>query len=266
MALLLAGFIGVIDAVLTPRQRLPLIVLAVLSSGYAAFRTIPLYKKLDAQSRARMTELAAAPRHSVYIASAWKQVDEDWWSLGDDFRDAKKRELVATYFDLTGVAFREYDPDVPLGITGVELVPYVTPPQTVGFALGSFKGFDLAGLQREMKIAIELLKQRTRVDKLELAVELVDPRVKLPKKTLVGRWLPDHIEGYVGRIDRPGGGRTRKAVVPAALTATEVYVYNVGGELRRLGPERTYVPWTQGVYWVLACTSEECWVIAATRH
>jgi len=269
MALLLAGVIGVVDVALAPRQRIPLIVLAVLASGYAAYKTIPLYAKLHAGSRERMAELAATPRGSVYVADAWKQTDEDWWTLGDDFRDAKKRELVATYFDLTGVAFRAYDPDVPLGITGAHLVAHTTPAYDVGLALGSFKGFDLVGLQRETKIAVELLRQRLAprpLESVDLVVELDDPEAKLPKRTLVGRWRPERLEGHIGQLARPGGGRMRKVVVPKTLAAAEVYVYNVGGEARRLGPELTYVPWTSGVYWVLACGAAECWVIAATRH
>jgi len=281
MALLLAGFVGVVDAVLSPRQLAPLVALAVLASTYAAYRTIPLYRKLHQQSELRLAAMAAQPAKTVFIAEAWTQVDETWWSLGDDFRDAKKRELVAKYFDFAGVVFRAYDPTIPLGVMGARLVPHysVTPASCLdehgGFALGSFKGFDLPGLHREMKIAVALLQERMgtsgRLDQLELAVELDDPRAKLPKKTLVGRWLPGSFEGYVGKITRPSRSRTRVVEVPAGLAqpTTEVFVYNVGGEMKRLGTVGTplqYVPWRSGVYWVLACTPAECWVIAATRQ
>ncbi len=279
MALLLAGFIGVIDAVLTERQLRPLVVLALVASAYAAYRTVPLYQKLKVQSDARLAALASTPPGRVFVADAWTQVDETWWSLGDDFRDAKKRELVSKYFDLAGVVFRAYDPEIPLGVMGARLVPHytVTPAGCLdehgGFALGSFKGFDLPGLHREMKIAIALLNERLartggKLDKLELEVQLDDVNAKLPKKTLVGRWWPDRFEGPVGKITRPSRGRMRKIELPAELAAptTEVYVYNVGGEARKLGPERTYVPWKSGVYWILGCTAEECWVIAATRQ
>jgi hypothetical protein len=249
----------------------------VLASSYAAFRTIPLYKKLSAASEQRLAGLAAQPRKTVFIADSWAQVDEDWWTLGDDFRDAKKRELVANYFDLAGVVFRAYNPDVPLGVMGARLVPHyqITPVSCLdeagGFALGSFKGFDLAGLHREMKIAIALLRERLArtggsLQQLELVVELDDSRARLPKKTLVGRWWPDRFEGYVGRILRPGNGRTRKLELPPKFTATEAYVYQVGGEARRLGADMTYTYWGTGVYWLLACTSSECWVVAATRQ
>ncbi len=283
MALLLAGVIGVVEASLSPRQLVPLVVLAVLASAYAAYRTIPLYKKLDAQSTARIAALEAAPRRTVFIADAFKQVDEDWWSLGDDFRDAKKRELVADYFDLSGVVFRAYNPNVPLGVMSVRLVPRLktTPDVCVdeygGFALGSFKGFDLAGLHREMKIAVELLRARlgAGVDLLELELAAVsdDPSVKMPRpKTLVGRWMPQSFEGHIGKIVRKSRGRTRDIELPKELDGKdiEVFIYNVGGEYRRLGlggGERLqYVPWTSGVYWVLACRPDECWVIAATRQ
>jgi hypothetical protein len=69
MALLLAGFIGVVEAVLTERQLRPLVVLAVVASAYAAYRTIPLYEKLKAQSDARLAALAATPERKVFIAS-----------------------------------------------------------------------------------------------------------------------------------------------------------------------------------------------------
>jgi hypothetical protein len=283
MALLLAGLVGVIDAVLTPRQLAPFVVLAVIASGYAAYRTVPLYAKLDRQGAARIAALEAHPRGTVFIADAFAQVDEDWWSLGDDFRDAKKRELVATYFDLAGVVFRAYNPNVPLGVMGARLVPHykVSPESCLdsygGFALGSFKGFDLAGLHREMKIAVALLQERigssATLHELELAVELDDPAAKLPRaKTLVGRWTPRDFEGHIGKIVRRSRGRTRDIVLPKDLDGKdiEVYVYNVGGEVKPLGTggggELTYVPWRAGVYWVLACRPDECWVIAATRQ
>jgi hypothetical protein len=283
MALLLAGLVGVIDAVLAPRQLAPLVALAVLASGYAAYRTVPLYAKLDRQGAARIAALEAHPRGTVFIADAFAQVDEDWWSLGDDFRDAKKRELVATYFDLAGVVFRAYNPNVPLGVMGARLVPHykVSPESCLdeygGFALGSFKGFDLAGLHREMKIAIALLQERigaaAALHEVELAVELDDPTAKLPRaKTLVGRWTPSHFEGHIGKIVRRSRSRTRDIKLPVELSGkeTEVFVYNVGGEAKPIGNggggELAYVPWRSGVYWILACRPDECWVIAATRQ
>jgi hypothetical protein len=283
MALLLAAFVGVADTVLQRKKLVPFVLLAVLASAYAAYRTIPLYEKLGRQSDERLAALAAAPRRSVIIADAFHQVDENWWSLGDDLRDAKKRELVAKYFDLAGVVFRAYNPNVPLGVMSARLVPryQVSPPGCLdehgGFALGSFKGFDLAGLHREMKIGVELLRQRLgtsgRLERLDLEVELDDPNAKLPREhVLVGRWEPTRFEGHIGKIVRKSGGRTRNIELPKelALKDTEVFVYNVGGEAKRLGTgggeTLQYVPWTSGVYWVLACRPNECWVIAATRQ
>jgi hypothetical protein len=275
--------IGVIDKALSARQTAPLVVLAVVASSYAAFRTIPLYSKMSQQSTARIAALEAQPHGTVFIADAFAQVDEDWWSLGDDFRDAKKRELVSTYFDLAGVVFRAYNPEVPLGVMGVRLVPRyeITPARCLdeegGFALGSFKGFDLAGLHREMKIAIALLLERlgstAQLHELQLEVQLDDPSAKLPRPhVLVGRWFPDHFEGPIGKIVRKAHGRTRDIELPEELEQkdVEVYVYNVGGEARRIGTgggePLEYVPWHSGVYWMLACRTDECWVIAATRQ
>jgi hypothetical protein len=283
MALVLAGFVGIADALLSPRQLALLAAVAILASGYAAYRTVPLYQKLAVQGEARIAALEASPRGKVFIADAFSQIDENWWSLGDDFRDAKKRELVAKYFDLQGVVFRAYNPNVPLGVMSARLVPRydVTPAGCLdehgGFALGSFKGFDLAGLQREMKISIALLRERlgsaAQLRKLELEVQLDDPGAKLPRpRILVGRWLPDRFEGPIGRITRKTRGRTRDIELPKELARkdVEVFVYNVGGEARRIGTgggePLQYVPWTSGVYWMLACPADECWVIAATRQ
>ncbi len=283
MAVILAGFIGIADAVLSPRQLATLGAVAVLASAYAAYRTVPLYGKLGAQGAARIAALEAHPRGTVFVADAFAQVDENWWSLGDDFRDAKKRELVATYFDLPGIVFRAYNPNVPLGVMSARLVPRyeVTPAGCLdehgGFALGSFKGFDLAGLHREMKISIALLRERlgttAQLSKLELEVQVDDPDATLPRsRTLVGRWFPDRFEGHIGKIVRKTRGRTRDIELPAALARkdVEVFVYNVGGEARRIGTgggePLQYVPWSSGVYWMLACPPDECWVVAATRQ
>lgn len=282
MALLLAGVIAVLEAGLSSRQLVPFVVLSVLASSYAAYRTIPLYKKLDAQSTARMAALEAQPAGTVFIANAFKQVEDDWWTLGDDFRDTRKRELVANYFGFKGVIFRSFDLDVPLGVSTVRLVPRykVSPDVHIddygGFGLGSFGPFDFAGLQREMKLAVELLRGRlgsaAQLLELELTVVSDDPAAKLPRpKTLVGRWMPQYFEGHIGAIVRKRG-KTSEIRLPKELDGKdiEVYVYNVGGEYRpvgRGGGERLrYDSWAGGVYWALACRVDECWVIAAARQ
>jgi hypothetical protein len=270
-ALLLAGFIGLADALLTRRALTALVVVAVASSIYAAARTVPFYKRVAKAGHARMATLAAAPPGSIFVADAFEQVDDTWWFLGDDFRDAKKRELVATYFGLTGVTFRRYDPAAPLGISTVKLVPKaeLDPPGCldIPLSLGALKGFDIAGLTREARIAIDSVRDRlgaTKLRSLDLEVMLAD--VALPKRTLVARWKPGMYEAYAGRIDRKGRSRTRTIVVPPELQGAEIIVYQVGGEARTLDKSLQYVPWKTGVYWVLACRADACFVIAASRQ
>jgi hypothetical protein len=280
--LLLAGFVALADTILLSRQLAPLVLLAVASSIYAAAHTMPLYGRLARAGAARMAELDAAPRGSVFIADSFEQVDEGWWFLGDDFRDAKKRELVANYFGLQGVVFHAYDPLAPLGLAGARFVPIakLDPPACLdvygGLMLGAFKGFDMEALHHEVKTAIEMLRTRiapARIDELDLGVILDDPRIVLPRKRiLVAKWWPDHYESYIGAIERQGRSTTREIELSKELKASDfdILAYQVGGEARRLGSVRdaklTYVPWHAGVYWILACHPEECFVIAASRQ
>ena len=65
---------------------------------------------------------------------------------------------------------------------------------------------------------------------------------------------------------------TREIALPKQLKDTdfEIVAYQVGGEARVLGGTHGeplhYVPWHTGVYWILACHPEECFVIAASRQ
>ncbi|MBC7978440.1 MAG: hypothetical protein H7138_25935, partial [Myxococcales bacterium] len=87
----------------------------------------------------------------------------------------------------------------------------------------------------------------------------------------VARWRSSVFEAYAATIERPSAAKTRVVKLPAELAATddEIFLYQVGGEARRIGSARdaqlTYVPWTRGVYWALACRPTECFVIAAVR-
>jgi len=282
-ALALAGFIAVADQTLVSTRRLaPFVVLAVAASAYAAVRSLPLYYRLSAQSAERLAALAAAPRGSVFTAESFEQVEDSWWFLGDDFRDIKKRELVATYFDLRGVIFRAVDIEAPLGVSDIRLVPRyrVTPASCLdehgGLELGTFRGLDIGSVHRAAQAAIEQLRERIapagRLDRLDLVVEFTGATPALPRPTLiVARWLPTGFEAHAGAIERRGMSRTRSVVLPPALRGTdvEVYAYNVDGEARRLGTGRDaaldYVPWKRGAYWALACRPTECFVIAAAR-
>src|SRR5262249_17358023 len=143
-ALLLAAYIAVADAVLVTTKRLaPFVALGVVASAFAFGSTGPMYMRLPDQSDARLAALEASHPGSGFTADAYEQVEDSWWFLGDDFRDIKKRELIARYFGLRGVIFRGVDIDAPLGVTDVRLVPhYEVDPLS---CLDEHGGLDLVG-------------------------------------------------------------------------------------------------------------------------
>lgn len=276
-ALVLAGFIAVADRALHTRRRLaPFVILAVAASIYAGARTIPLYLRLSEQSQARLAALAAAPRGSVFTAESYEQVDDSWWFLGDDFRDVKKRELIATYFDLGGVIFRAVDLDAPLGVSDVALVPEAFPStcrdELGRLALGTYRGLDITSVHRAAQAAIDAARARLRcpLARLDLVVQFAGARPALPRPRLVvDRWLPTGYESHAGAIERQPRSTTRNVIVPPSLRDADIYIYQVSGTFRLLGPATstplTYVPWTRGAYWALACRPTECFVFAAAR-
>lgn len=281
--LLLAGLIALVEAVSSERALAAFVALAVASTIFAAAHTMPLFRHLARSSADRMAGLAVAQPGSVYIAESFEQVDDSWWFLGDDFRDAHKRDMVAKYMGLAGVVFHAYDPLAPLGVSGARFVPFATmdPPGCLdergGLVLGATKGFDLAGLHHELQADIALLRDRlapTKLAALSLEVQLDDPRIAMPAKhVVVAKWWPDRFEGYIGAIDRKGRATTRTIALPKDLQNTdfEIWVYRVGNETHKLGTTHgeplEYVPWANGVYWVLACRGgDECFVIAASRQ
>jgi len=282
-ALVLAGFLAIADQALSSTRRLaPFVGLALCASVYAGVRSLPLYYRLGDARAERLAALAATPRGGVFTAASFEQVDDSWWFLGDDFRDVKKRDLVAAYFGLRGVIFRAVDIEAPLGVSDVRLVPryQVTPASCLdehgGLDLGTYRGIDIGAVHQAMQAAIERLRERLapagRLDQLDLVVDFAGAAPPLPRPTLlVGRWLPDGFVGYAGAIERKGTSKTRAIKLPRALAGTdfEIYAYQVDGEARRLGTARDaaleYVPWKRGAYWALACHPAECFVIAAAR-
>ncbi|MBA3817522.1 MAG: hypothetical protein H0X17_01400 [Deltaproteobacteria bacterium] len=283
MALLLAGFLALVDAVLDrPRRLAPFVVLAVAASAYAAVRTVPLYTQVARQGAARMAALDASRPGEIFVADAFAQVDESWWYIGDDFRDFQKRELVERYFGLSRVVFRGYDLKGPLGMAGVHFVPryQVTgdacPRPYELFDTGVTRGFDIPGVHRSVRSAVELLRSQLagqQLEQFELGVSFVGAPPPLPRPhLLVARWRADQLEGYTAKISRRGRSTTRVVKLADELRGKpfEIYIVQVGGEARRLGTTDgaalQYVPWRSGVYWVLACGAAECFVIAATRQ
>jgi hypothetical protein len=280
MALLLAAFIGVADVMLTtPRRLVPFVGFAVVASAFAVGHTVPLYLRLHDQSDDRLAALDATKPGTVFTADSFDQVEDSWWFLGDDFRDVKKRELVASYFDLKGVIFRAVDLTAPLGVSDVKLVPRYTidPPSCLdehgGLELGSYRAFDVLSIEKAMVAGVEVLRERIgktgKLSRVDLVVQFTGAPPPLPRDTLyVGRWRTDGFEAYAAAIQREGRSKTRDVVLPAELRGKpfEYYIYQVGGEAHRLGPELAYEPWKKGAYWALACKPDACFVIAATRH
>jgi hypothetical protein len=68
---------------------------------------VPLFRTVAAQGAARMAALEASTPGSEFVAEPWAQVRESWWFIGDDFRDPKKRAMVARYFGLSRVTLRD---------------------------------------------------------------------------------------------------------------------------------------------------------------
>lgn len=279
--LLLACFVALAGGALTARQLAPFVVFAVASSIYAVGHTVPLYGRLARASETRLAALAVAPPGSVYVAKGFEQIDESWWSYGDDMRDAKKRNMVATYFGLSGLAFDAFDPFAPLGVTRAafaadyKIAGAPTVDQEAGLVIGKVAGFDMIGLQHEAQTATELLRTRlqpAKVEQVDVTVIVDHPRVHLPRsRVLISRWREGQYESYIAQIHRKGRTTARTIALPKQLVNTdyEIVVYNVGGEQRRLGGTHgeplQYAPWSPGIYWLLACRSQECFVIAATR-
>jgi hypothetical protein len=281
MALLLAGVIALLDTVaVRPKRLAPFVAIAVIASAYAVMRTVPLYMKVAKQGAERMEALEASKPGAIFVADGWAQVDESWWYIGDDFRDFQKRELVAKYFGLSRVFFRGYGLKAPLGLQGIKLAPKY---RVVGescereydaFDLGVTRGFDIAGVIGSARSAIELLRSQLvgELETFELRVEFLGAPPALPRsKVLVARWRDGKLEGYAGRIVRKTSSVTRDIEFPKTLAGRpfEVFMVNIGGEIHKLGTTDgkplQYVPWHSGVYWVLACDANECWVMAATR-
>ena len=273
-------------ALTSVRRLAPFVVLAAAASVYAGVKTIPLYLRLAAASDARLAALEATPRGGVLTADSFGQVEDNWWFLGDDFRDVRKRQLVTEYFALSGVLFRAVDIEAPLGVSDVRFRPRykLSPPSCLdehgGLELGAFRGIDIKATHDAVLAGIAALRQRIvaaggALDELELEVGFVGaPPAGLPeRRVIVGRWRPDRYEGWSARIERAGIGKTRTVRLPKELAGTdaEILLYQVGGETRRLGAARDrldYVPWKQpAAYWVLACPARDpaCFVVAATR-
>ncbi|MBS1120764.1 MAG: hypothetical protein H6Q90_2992 [Deltaproteobacteria bacterium] len=282
MLLLLAGVLGVVRAFLHSRRSFtPFVVMAVLASGYAAARTIPLFTAVDRASTARLAELAATPAGGVYTADAWDQVSETWWFLGDDFRDQKKRELVANYFALDRVLFRGSDQWATLGVTDVKLTMHYDfdPPLCIDevdqLDLKPYIGKDVGALHHAFLDAIAEIQRVTsaKLHYIDVVATFLGSSPPLPRdKVYVARWRDGVFEGYTAAMGRVGRSKDRKILLSPELqtAAWEIFLVAIGDPPKRLGTGNEgpflYQPWRTAQYWILACKPDHCFVTYTAHH
>ena|GEM_PF-1493686 len=283
MLLFLAGVMALASAFLDrPRSFAPFVLIAVVSSGYAVAKTVPLYLKLAHNSETRLAALAKAPAGSVYTAAAWPQVVESWWFLGDDLRDQKKQEMVASYFGLHRVWFRGGDLWTTLGITDVKLTmhydisPSVCLDEVDSLDLKPYVGRDIEGLHHAFVDSITEIQRSVpdaHVHSVALKATFLGTPPPMPRKTIyVARWTEGVLEGYTAGIKRLGRTPARELVLAAELKKSpwEMYVVAVGDEPKKVGLSTDaslhYEPWLTGQYWILACKADYCFVTLSTSH
>ncbi|MBX3162392.1 MAG: hypothetical protein KF773_40885 [Deltaproteobacteria bacterium] len=282
MVALLAGVLAVVRTFLHSRRGFaPFVILAVLASGYAALRTIPSYRSYDRDSETRLTELAETPPGGVYTAEAFNQVSESWWFLGDDFRDQKKRELVARYFGLDRVLFRGPEMWAKLGISDVKLTMHyeLDPPLCIDqidqLDLKPYIGKDVGALHHAFLDAIAEIGKFTssKLLYIDLTASFLGSDPQLPRpRTFVARWRDGVLEGYTSTLGREGRSRERSITVDAALERGdwEIYLVAIGDAPHLLGRSSqkrfTYRPWRTAQYWVMACKPDHCFVTQSFHH
>jgi hypothetical protein len=282
MMILLAGVMAVIRAFLrSPRAFAPLVIVAVLASIYAGARTIPSYRRHYQDSRDRLAELAATPPGGVYSAAAWSQVNETWWFLGDDFRDQKKRQMVAKYFGLDRVLLRSSDLWATLGVSDVKLTmqydfePALCVDEISTFDMQPYIGRDVAAIHHQFLDTIVAIQRSVsaQLRTMDLVVTFRGPQPPLPRpRTYVGRWRDGAFEGYGALLSRMGRSLDRTITVGGELGSRDwdMYIVALGDPPRLLGKSSagrfTYRPWRTAQYWVMACDADACFVTLAMHH
>ncbi len=283
MLLLAAAFLGVLAAfVQNSRNYTPFVVISVLASLYAAGRTVPMFTRLHADSERRLAELAATPVGGTYTAEGWEEISGSWWFLGDDFRDQKKRELVAKYFDLGSVVFRGEEQWAALGVSDVRLYstyefdrPLCVDEQEA-LEIKPYIGRDIGALHTAFRETIAEIEQAdvAKLRRIDLRVKFLGERPPMPPgKLFIAKWHDGTLEAYKARIARKGRARRRDVELSQELRDKPwtVYLVAIGDKPRELGKTSDpaslhYVPWRSGSYWVLACSADECWVVTTTYH
>jgi hypothetical protein len=281
--LLLGAVVGVISTYLhRPRSFAPFVVVAVIASGYAIARTVPSYTKTSRESDARLAQLAHAPIGGVVTLDGWDQIQESWWTLGDDARDQLKQEMIAGYFALDRVLFRGGDLWKALGVTDVKLTMHyeLDQPQCIDqvdqLDLRPFIGRDVAAIHHAFLDGIVEIERtlHTKVKTMDLVATFLGDTPPMPRaKLFLARWANRELEGYTASIKRAGRTSARQVVLSPGLTKSdfELYAVAIGDTPRDLGSSTsgkplTYEPWRSGTYWLLACKPDYCFVIFATSH
>ncbi|HEY1816661.1 MAG TPA: DUF6056 family protein [Kofleriaceae bacterium] len=279
---MLAALLGVIAAFSrSPRTLAPFVVLAMIVSIYAGFRTIPSYTRVKRESDARLAELAATPIGGVDTIQAWPQITESWWTLGDDARDQKKQEMIASYFGLERVLFRGNDMWKTLGVSDVkltmeyELDPPMCLDEVEQLDLKPYVGRDVGGIQHAFVDEITEIELQTHahVRSIDLVATFLGSQPPMPRPRMyVARYKDGKLEGYTAGIKRPGRVPERQVVLSPELARADmdIYVIAIGDPPKRLGTTHdahlSYEPWKSGPYWIAACRRDDCFVVFTTTH
>ncbi|HEY5923999.1 MAG TPA: hypothetical protein VIV11_20105, partial [Kofleriaceae bacterium] len=283
MFVVLAGVLGVVRAFLhSPRAYAPFVGFAIVVSIFAALRTVPMFTRLKRDSDQRLAELAKAPLGGNYTSTAWEQIPESWWFLGDDLRDQKKQEMVAKYFGQHRVLFRGADQWKTLGVTDVKLTMHYEfdKPLCIDeidqLDLKPYVGKDIGALHHaflDAIVEIELIS-KAQLREIDLRATFLGTHPPMPAPTIfVARWQNEKLEGYAARLRRKGRSKEREIVLSDELKREpfDIYLTLVGEAPKKMGVSTdkkafTYQPWATGQYWALACKPEHCFVVLAVAH
>jgi hypothetical protein len=261
------------------RSLAPFVILAVLTSVYAAAATIPLYKRLATASEQRLAQLAATPVGGDGTIEAWVQVQEDWWFLGDDVRDDKKQDLVARYFGLRKLVYRSNEASDLLGVTDSKVTLHyeIDPPQCLdqldNLDMQPWIGRDIKLLHRQFAKLVADSARFGTLKWLDLSLSFVGTQPPMPRdKVYIARWQ-GALEGYTAKLKRSGRSTRREIVLDPALKQSpwQIYLVIVGDQPKLLGTSTDakplgYVPSRTGQYWTLACKDDYCFVLLAVAH
>jgi hypothetical protein len=281
MLIVLAGTLGVIVAFLgRARSFAPFVIVAVLTSGFAAARTMPMFRRLAAASQDRLAQLAATPVGSDGTATAWEQVNEGWWFLGDDLRDDKKQDLVARYFGLRKLVYRGNDASNLLGVTDAKVTLHYEFDSPLcldkldKLDIQRWIGSDIKALHNQLSRLVADSSRYGSLKWIDVSLGFVGTPPPMPRdKLFIARWRDGKLEGYTAKLKRSGRSKRREIVIDPELKKSpwDLYHVIVGEPPRLLGNSTdakppSYVPSHAGQYWTLACKDDYCFILLAVTH